>query len=187
MEIVENPFEGCFLIKNRPFADGRGIFFESYNQQKFAGLTGWKGQFVQDNQSESAFGVVRGMHFQQGEYAQAKLVRVLKGTVLDVILDLRPESKGFGKLFSVQMSAENHLQLFIPRGFAHGFSVLSPTATFFYKCDNYYHKPAECGIFPLDSKLAINWGLKEADIILSEKDRLAENWQDYLLRSGNGS
>jgi dTDP-4-dehydrorhamnose 3,5-epimerase len=184
MEIVETPFQGCFLLKSTPVSDGRGSFFESYNQQKFESLTGWKGRFVQDNQSESAFGVVRGMHFQRGEYAQAKLVRVLKGTVLDVILDLRPESTDFGKVFSIEMSAENNLQLFIPRGFAHGFSVLSPSAIFFYKCDNYYHKVSEGGIFPLDNDLSINWCLQKDEIILSEKDKLAEKWKEYLLQTG---
>jgi len=184
MEIVETPFEGCFLIKNKPVTDGRGSFFESYNQRKFEALTGWQGQFVQDNQSESAFGVVRGLHFQTGDFAQAKLVRVLKGRVLDVIVDLRPGSTGFGRVFTIELSAENQLQLFIPRGFAHGFAVLSPSAVFFYKCDNYYHKLSEGGIFPLDNDLSINWGLQQEEIILSEKDGQAESWQEYLLSSG---
>lgn len=185
MEIVETPFNGCFLLKNRPVTDGRGSFFESYNRQKFESLTGWQGQFVQDNQSESGYGVVRGLHFQTGEFAQAKLVRVLQGSVLDVIVDLRPGSADFGKVFTVEMTAENQLQLFIPRGFAHGFSVLSPSAVFFYKCDNYYNKASEGGIFPLDRDLAINWGLRAEDIILSEKDRTAAHWKDYLLQAGH--
>lgn len=184
MEIVESPFEGLFLLKNNLFKDDRGYFFESYNQQKFERLTGWKGQFVQDNQSESVFGVVRGLHFQEGNFAQAKLVRVLHGSVLDVVVDIRPESKTFGNIYTVELTAENSLQVFIPRGFAHGFSVLSEKATFFYKCDNYYHKESEAGLNPLDKHLNINWKLSTLEISLSSKDREAENWHSYLSRKG---
>ena len=180
MEIVETPLEGCLLIKNTLFRDDRGYFFESFNQQKFSTLTGWNEQFVQDNQSESVYGVVRGLHFQRGLHAQAKLVRVLRGKVLDVVLDIRPGSKTFGNTFSVELSDDNQYQLFIPRGFAHGFSVLSPSATFFYKCDNYYHKASEGGIHPLDAGLSIDWGLPIDKILLSEKDRQAPNWEDFL-------
>ncbi len=179
MEIVETPIQGCFIIKNKLFRDDRGYFFESFNHEKFSQLTGWNGHFVQDNQSESGFGVVRGLHFQTGEFAQAKLVRAIIGTIQDVVVDLRPDSSSFGKVFSIQLSEDNENQLFIPRGCAHGFSVLSAKAVFFYKCDNYYHKPAESGIHPLDKDLAINWQIPFNNILLSEKDSKAGSWQSY--------
>lgn len=179
MEIVETPIKGCFIVKNRLFRDERGYFFESFNHEKFAGLTGWDGQFVQDNQSESGFGVVRGLHFQNGVHAQAKLVRALKGQILDVVVDIRPESPSFGAVFSIILTEDNENQLFIPRGCAHGFSVLSPTAIFFYKCDNYYHKPSEGGIHPLDKDLAINWQIEPDRVLLSEKDAKAASWESF--------
>jgi dTDP-4-dehydrorhamnose 3,5-epimerase len=180
MEIVETPLKDCFLIKNTLFKDERGYFFESFNRKRFAEKTGFDVDFVQDNQSQSGYGVVRGMHFQSGDWAQAKLVRVLKGTVLDVALDIRPTSPTFGKTFSVELSDDNAFQLFIPRGFAHGFSVLSEDAVFFYKCDNYYHKVSERGIHPLDIHLGIDWRIKGEKIILSEKDAYAPTWSDYV-------
>ena len=134
---------------------------------KFSNLTGWEGQFVQDNQSASTYGVVRGLHFQQGEYAQAKLVRVLQGKVLDVAVDLRPDSPSFGKSFAVELDESNEHQLFVPRGFAHGFSVLTEKAVFFYKCDNYYNKASESGIHPFDPTLNIQWQIDAATAILS--------------------
>jgi dTDP-4-dehydrorhamnose 3,5-epimerase len=179
MEIVETPISGCLIIKNTLFRDERGYFFECFNQRKFQDLTGWDGHFVQDNQSESAYGVVRGLHFQEGNFAQAKLVRVLAGKIVDVVLDLRPESPSFGEVFSVELNDAQESQIFIPRGCAHGFSVISPKATFFYKCDNYYHKESESGIFPLDSDLNINWKLETGNIILSEKDKIAMSWARY--------
>lgn len=182
MEIVETPIKDCFLIKNTLFRDDRGYFFESFNQEKFSRLTGWKGQFVQDNQSESTYGVVRGLHFQQGEHAQAKLVRAIRGNIIDVVVDLRPDSPSYGKVFSVVLNDGNEHQLFIPRGCAHGFSVISPTATFFYKCDNFYNKASEGGLNPLDETLNIDWNLAPADIILSEKDKNAESWLDFSKR-----
>ena len=135
---------------------------------------------MQDNQSESSYGVVRGLHFQKGEHAQAKLVRVIKGSVLDVAVDLRPDSPSFGKSFSIVLTDENKDQLFIPRGFAHGFSVLSPIATFFYKCDNYYHKASEGGIHPYDPELNIDWKIASPDAVLSLKDAEASNWSDFV-------
>jgi len=185
MEIVETPIQGCFIIKNTIFRDDRGYFFESFNQCKFQELTGWLGQFVQDNQSESLYGVVRGLHFQKDENAQAKLVRVLAGKIVDVVLDLRPESPSFGKVYSVELNDVQDSQLFIPRGCAHGFSVISPKATFFYKCDNYYNKESESGIHPLDSELNINWKLDAGNIILSEKDSNAISWAEYKVAMGN--
>lgn len=180
MQLIGTPLKDCFIIRNAIFPDERGYFFESFNHRKFCELTGWEGNFVQDNQSESAFGVVRGLHFQAGEHSQAKLVRVLKGTVLDVAVDIRLDSPSFGKCFSVLLTDKNEHQLFIPRGFAHGFSVLSPTATFFYKCDNYYNKSSEGSIYPYDKDLAIDWNIKLEDAVLSPKDRNASCWKDFV-------
>lgn len=184
MEIVETTLKDCYLIRNKIIHDERGYFFESYHQFKFGDLIGWDGAFVQDNQSESEYGVVRGLHFQQGEHAQAKLVRVLKGTVLDVAVDLRPDSPTFGKSYVVELSENNHYQLFIPRGFAHGFSVISPKATFFYKCDNFYHKASEGGLNPLDSDLNIDWGLPSDKMLLSQKDKEAISYKQLLMNLG---
>ena len=180
MEIIETPLQDCFIVKNRLLGDERGYFFESFNHRKFSELTGWQGHFVQDNQSASAYGVVRGLHYQRGEYAQAKLVRVLSGKVIDVAVDLRPHSPSFGKSFAVELSDDNALQFFVPRGFAHGFSVISEQAVFFYKCDNYYNQPSESGIHPYDPHLAIEWGIQEASAILSAKDASAVSWQSFL-------
>lgn len=178
MQVDETKLKDCFIIKDTLFKDSRGYFFESFNQQKFNELTGLNVQFVQDNQSKSTKGVLRGLHFQLGAYSQAKLVRVLDGKVLDVAVDIRPNSKTFGEHVTIELTAENETQLFVPRGFAHGFVVLSDTATFFYKCDNYYHKLSESGIIYNDPHLAINWQLPIEDLILSEKDLLLKNLKD---------
>lgn len=180
MELIETPLKDCWLIKNTLIGDERGYFLESFNHRKFSNLTGWEGQFVQDNQSASTYGVVRGLHFQQGEYAQAKLVRVLQGKVLDVAVDLRPDSPSFGKSFAVELDDSNEHQLFVPRGFAHGFSVLTEKAVFFYKCDNYYNKASESGIHPFDPTLNIQWQIDAATAILSAKDKAAQSWEAYL-------
>lgn len=180
MELIETPLKDCWLIKNTLIGDERGYFLESFNHRKFSNLTGWEGQFVQDNQSASTYGVVRGLHFQQGEYAQAKLVRVLQGKVLDVAVDLRPDSPSFGKSFAVELDDSNEYQLFVPRGFAHGFSVLTEKAVFFYKCDNYYNKASESGIHPFDPTLNIQWQIDAATAILSAKDKAAQSWEAYL-------
>jgi len=180
MELIETPLKDCWLIKNTLIGDERGYFLESFNHRKFSNLTGWEGQFVQDNQSASSYGVVRGLHFQQGEYAQAKLVRVLQGKVLDVAVDLRPDSPSFGKSFAVELDDSNEHQLFVPRGFAHGFSVLTEKAVFFYKCDNYYNKASESGIHPFDPTLNIQWQIDSATAILSSKDKAAQSWEAYL-------
>lgn len=171
MKIISTPLAGCFIIQDTVFPDSRGYFFESFNAKTFEQLTGIAVTFVQDNQSASTFGVLRGLHFQRGEHAQAKLVRVLKGKVLDVAVDIRKDSPTFGQSFSLELTEDNHMQLFIPRGFAHGFAVLSETATFFYKCDNYYNKQSEEGIAYNDASLKIDWKLKPEEIILSDKDK----------------
>ena len=170
MKVTETNLKGCFLIEPAVFKDSRGYFFETFNQSKFEALTGQSGHFVQDNQSSSTYGVIRGLHFQKGDSAQAKLVRAIEGSVLDVAVDIREGSPTYGQWFSVELSAENNLQLYIPRGFAHGFSVLTETAVFAYKCDNNYDKASEGGIAYNDPKLGIDWGIPEASRSLSDKD-----------------
>ena len=171
MRVKETKLEGCFVIEPQVFCDERGSFFESFNQKKFEEKTGLKVNFVQDNQSISQRGVIRGLHLQKGEFAQAKLVRVIKGRVLDVAVDLRKESPTFGKHFSIELSGNNNKQLFIPRGFAHGFSVLEDDTIFAYKCDHYYNKESECGVVYNDKELDIDWKLNKEEIVLAEKDK----------------
>jgi dTDP-4-dehydrorhamnose 3,5-epimerase len=170
MKIQLTPLEGCVVIEPKVFGDERGFFFESFNQQKFNELTGSNTVFVQDNQSYSTKGVLRGLHLQKGSSAQAKLVRVVKGEVLDVAVDLRKNSRTYGQHFGVRLSEQNNLQLFVPRGFGHGFVVLSDGAIFQYKCDNYYDKPAEGGVHYADPDLAIDWILPHDQLIVSAKD-----------------
>ena len=177
MNVTKTGLKDCFLIEPQIFGDDRGYFFESFNQKLFAEKTGLDIHFVQDNQSKSDRGVLRGLHFQTGEYAQAKLVRVIKGKALDVVVDLRPESATFGKTFSVILSEENNKQLFVPRGFAHGFSVLEDNTIFSYKCDNYYNKASEGGIMYNDKELDINWMLKQEEVILSKKDQRLQTFK----------
>ena len=172
MEIKETHLKGCYTLQPWVFTDDRGYFFESYNQKAFTELTGYSTEFVQDNQSLSSYGTLRGLHYQRGPHAQAKLVRVIEGRVLDVAVDLRKESSTYGQWFSVELTGKNNLQLFIPRGFAHGFSVLSETAIFSYKCDNFYHKASEAGIRYDDPALAIDWQIPKDKMRLSEKDLL---------------
>ena len=169
MNFIETELEGAFIIEPNVFCDDRGYFFESYNEKAFcdAGITN---KFVQDNQSYSSYGVIRGLHFQKGDSAQAKLLRVLDGKVLDVVVDIRKNSPTFGKHISVELSSENKCQLFIPRGFAHGFSVLSETVVFFYKCDNFYNKVGEGGIIYNDPDLGIDWGIPKDKVIVADKD-----------------
>lgn len=176
MRAIETKLKGCFVIEPSIFEDSRGYFFESYNKVKFEELTGISPVFIQDNQSKSSYGVVRGLHQQTDEYAQAKLVRVLKGVVLDVAVDVREGSDTYGEYVAIELSAENNKQLFIPRGFLHGFAVLSETATFFYKCDNIYNKESEDGVNPMDETLNIDWKIPLDKIILSEKDKLARSF-----------
>ncbi len=176
MKYTETKLSGCFILEPTVFEDERGYFFESYNENKLAEILGHNPHFVQDNQSKSQFGVVRGLHMQAGEHAQAKLVRVLEGRVLDVAVDVRPNSPTYGQHVAVELSAENKKQLFVPRGFLHGFSVLSEQAVFSYKCDNTYRKEAEDGVYPLDPQLAIDWRIPVDQMILSQKDREAQNF-----------
>lgn len=172
MQATETNLKGCFLIEPRIFKDERGYFFESYNKQKFEQATGIEVNFIQDNQAFSSYGVLRGLHFQTGEYAQAKLVQVLQGSVLDVVVDIRKESETYGQHFSIELSDQNKKQLFVPRGFAHAYLVLSETAVFFYKVDNKYSKDHESGIMWNDIDLDIDWTVPESDLILSDKDKL---------------
>jgi len=171
MIIEQTNLKGCFVIKPNVFKDKRGWFFESFNVNTFNRETGIATNFVQDNESKSSKGVLRGLHFQTGDFAQAKLVRVVKGSVLDVCVDIRKDSKTFGKYYSLILDDKEHKQLYIPRGFAHGFLVLENDTVFSYKCDNYYYKPSESGIVFNDKKLNINWGVSEDQVILSEKDK----------------
>lgn len=170
MNVTETRLKGCFILEPKKIGDSRGYFFESFNEKTFRSLTGVDTVFVQDNQSFSTYGVLRGLHAQSGGYAQAKLVRVLQGRVLDVAVDIRLGSETFGEHIALELSAENNQQLFVPRGFLHGFVVLSETATFFYKCDNFYNKGAEYGVKFDDPTLGIDWILPESDLIISDKD-----------------
>ncbi len=171
MKIVKTPIEGVVIIEPQIFEDARGYFFESWNKAKMA-EAGLDYDFIQDNQSKSCYGTIRGVHFQKGEFSQAKLVRVLQGTVLDVAVDLRKDSPTFGKHVAVELSAENNRQLMIPRGFGHGFSVLTPTAVFAYKCDNVYSKASEGGVRFDDPDLGIDWKINPKDAVLSDKDKV---------------
>ncbi len=176
---ISTAIEGVVIVEPRVFEDARGYFFESYNESDFAkgGITA---TFVQDNESRSSYGVIRGLHCQRGEHAQAKLVRVLEGKVLDVAVDARKGSPTFARHVAVELSAENRRQMFIPRGFLHGFAVLSETATFAYKCDNLYCKEAEFGIRYDDPEIGIDWRIPADKVITSEKDRLANTLKDML-------
>lgn len=171
MTIINTDIEGLLIVEPRVFGDARGYFFESFSVRDFASATGFDINFVQDNESRSRYGVVRGLHFQLPPYAQAKLVRVVEGSVLDVAVDVRRGSATYGKHVAVELSADNKRQFFIPKGFAHGFAVLSETAVFQYKCDEYYHPEAEGAIAWDDPQLAIDWGIPAADVLLSDKDR----------------
>ena len=180
MKIEETYIKGCFVITPRVFEDERGYFFESFNQKVFEEETGVSVNFVQDNQSMSSKGVLRGLHFQKGNFSQAKLVKVIKGKVLDVCVDIRKESKTFGKHFSIILDAIDHKQLYVPKGFAHGFLVLENNTIFSYKCDNFYSKASESGIIYNDESLAIDWGISDNDFIISEKDKLLPSFINLL-------
>ena len=171
MKTIETEIQGLFIIEPDVCVDSRGYFFESFNKRRFEEQTGISADFVQDNESRSTYGVVRGLHFQKPPHAQAKLVRVISGRVLDVAVDLREGSPTYGRHVAVELSGENHRQVFIPKGFAHGFSVLSEEAVFQYKCDGYYVPEAEGAVAWDDPDLAIDWRIPADDIKLSEKDR----------------
>ena len=177
MNFIKTAIDGVIIVEPKIFADSRGYFFESYNEAEFV-KNGITNRFVQDNQSKSTYGVIRGLHCQLGEHAQAKLVRVLKGKVLDVAVDIRKGSPTFGKYVAVELSDENQRQIFIPRHFLHGFAVLSEEAIFAYKCDNLYCKESEFGIRYDDEEIGVDWGIPKDKIITSEKDRLANKLKD---------
>jgi dTDP-4-dehydrorhamnose 3,5-epimerase len=178
MVVVETNLEDCLVLKPKANQDERGYFYESYNQKVFNNILKDNVNFVQDNQTYSTKGVLRGLHFQKGDFAQAKLVRVTQGNVLDIVVDLRKKSSSFGQSFSCELSDQNQKQLFVPKGFAHGFVVLSETAIFQYKCDNYYNKESEGGIIYNDSDLNIDWILPANKLIISQKDLELDNFKN---------
>lgn len=180
MTITESPIPGLLIIEPTVFEDSRGYFFESFNRKKMMDA-GIDAQFVQDNQSLSQFGVLRGLHYQLAPYAQSKLVRVLQGSVWDVVLDIRKNSPTFGQSYGIELSDENKLQLFIPQGCAHGFAVTSPNAVFFYKCDSFYNAEAERGIHFNDPDLAISWPIPLDEAIISAKDRVLPVFKEAIM------
>lgn len=180
MNVIETPFEGLFVVEPDVFEDNRGYFFEAFNKRRFDFLPS-DCEFVQDNESLSRQGVLRGLHYQKADFAQAKLVRVAIGKVRDVVLDLRPSSSTFGKHFSIDLSSENKLQLFIPKGFAHGFITFSEQALFIYKCAGFYVPDSEGSVNAFDPALGIDWGMDESRIVRSEKDRLAPMFNEIKL------
>ncbi len=171
MNIIKTEIEGIYIIEPQVFGDERGYFFESFNAERFLAQTGIDVTFVQDNESRSKRGVLRGLHFQRAPYVQAKLVRVVSGRVLDVAVDIRPESPTFGRYVATELSGDNHRQMFIPKGFAHGYVVLDDDTVFQYKCDEFYHPESEGGIAWNDPQIGIEWPLSESELILSDKDR----------------
>lgn len=181
MKITETDIKGCFILEPKVFEDKRGYFFESYNKEVFDEILGQKTSFIQDNESYSSKATLRGLHYQMGEYAQAKLVRVIQGKVLDIAVDIRVNSPTFGQHISLILSEDNKKQLFVPRGFAHGFVVLSNNALFSYKCDNFYNKESERGIIYNDVQLNIDWKLGEEDLIISDKDKMLPTFKNASL------
>lgn len=181
MKIIDTKISDLFVLEPKVFDDGRGYFFESYNKTILDSLLGKEYTFVQDNESKSSYGVIRGLHYQLAPFSQAKLVRVLQGEVYDVAVDLRKKSPTFLNWVGVELSAENKRQFLIPKGFAHGFSVLSETAIFQYKCDEYYHHEAEAGIIYNDSSLDINWKIKAENMKISPKDRLLPKLEEAKM------
>jgi len=179
MRIEHTPLQDCFIVHEKVHVDARGYFIETYNSRDFKAATGLDIEFVQDNQSRSSRGVLRGLHMQRGNAAQAKLVRVLEGAVLDIAVDLRKGSPSFGKHFSIELTADNHKQFFVPAGFAHGFVVLSETATFFYKVNKFYEVGNEVGIMYNDKDLNIDWKIAPSEIIISEKDKALLSFAEY--------
>lgn len=183
MKLISNELDGILLLENEIHRDSRGYFFEAFNRRDFQQVTGLDVDFVQDNQSSSTYGVLRGLHFQKGAAAQAKLIRVLRGKVLDVAVDLREGSPSFGAWAAYELSEENGFLLFLPRGFAHGFCVLSDRADFIYKCDNFYDPHSEGSLDALDPDLGIDWKIDPKKMIRSEKDLRAPRFKDILTIS----
>lgn len=185
MNITPTALEGVLILEPRVFKDSRGYFFESFSQREFDEQVR-PIQFVQDNESMSTYGVIRGLHYQRMPYTQSKLVRCVKGAVLDVVVDIRKGSPTFGQHVAVELTEDNHRQIFIPRGFAHGFAVLSETAVFHYKCDNYYHPESDAGIQLMDEDLGIDWRIPIEHAILSEKDlchaKLCDTTPDFDIK-----
>jgi dTDP-4-dehydrorhamnose 3,5-epimerase len=179
MRIEQTQLVDCFIVHEKVHGDARGYFIEAFNQRDFNAASGLDILFVQDNQSRSSKGVLRGLHMQRGASAQAKLVRVLEGAVLDIAVDLRKGSPSFGQHFSIELTADNHKQFFVPAGFAHGFVVHSDAATFFYKVDKFYEPGNEVGIMYNDKDLNIDWKLSDSEIILSEKDKTLGSFAEY--------
>ena len=179
MKIENTPLKDCFIIHDTVHGDARGYFIETFNQKDFAAATGLDIVFVQDNQSRSSKGVLRGLHMQKGPAAQAKLVRVLEGAVLDIAVDLRKGSPSFGQHYAIELNADNHKQFFVPAGFAHGFVVLSEAATFFYKVDKFYQPGNEVGIMYNDKDLKIDWKVPTSELIFSEKDKTLGSFAAY--------
>ena len=178
MEVIKTAIDGLFIIEPRIFEDSRGYFFESFSQRAFDEQVG-KITFVQDNESKSSYGVMRGLHFQRPPFTQTKLVRCVKGSVLDVAVDIRKGSPTYGQHVAVELTEDNHRQIFIPKGFAHGFAVLSETAVFQYKCDEFYHHEAEGGISIMDDSLGIDWRIPIDGAVLSEKDTKYHPLRDF--------
>ncbi len=180
IEVIKTDIEGVLIIEPKVFSDARGYFLESFNAKEFEKKTGLNINFVQDNESMSSYGVMRGLHFQNPPFTQSKLVRCVKGAVLDVAVDIRNGSPTYGQHVAVELTGDNHKQFFIPKGFAHGFAVLSETAVFQYKCDEFYHPEADGGISILDESLSIDWVIPRDKAVLSEKDT-----KHYLLKDFN--
>lgn len=180
MNVIDTEIKGLKIIEPHIFGDARGYFFESFNEKDFAEQTGIEVRFVQDNESKSRYGVVRGLHFQKPPYAQSKLVRVVKGRVLDVAVDIRRGSSTYGRHMAVELTEENHRQLFLPKGMAHGFAVLSDEVLFQYKCDEYYNPQSEGAIAWDDPTLAIDWWLPNGDVLLSEKDSHHPKFNEFV-------
>ena len=181
MKVRKTDIQDLLVIEPEIYGDSRGYFFESFSKKKFEAATGVQADFVQDNESKSAYGVIRGLHFQKDPHAQAKLVRVVRGKVLDVAVELRPDSPTYGRYHVEELSEDNHLQMFIPKGFAHGFSVLSDEAVLQYKCDGYYNPESEGGIAWNDPDLNIDWGIPAEKVILSAKDKDRQTLKEYGL------
>jgi dTDP-4-dehydrorhamnose 3,5-epimerase len=180
MNVIKTPIEGLLILEPKIHKDDRGYFFESYNKQTLESATQYTTAFLQDNQARSVKNVLRGLHYQNPPYPQAKLIRVLEGSIWDVVVDIRKNSKTYGQWYGIELSAENKLQFLIPHGFAHGYAVLSDTSEVFYKCDNYYNKQSEGGIYFADEALGIDWKIDLAHAIISDKDQKQPMFKDAV-------